>query len=503
MTLSRPSGTLTELLIKHDDEMKTQPNDYMNEEFIKQVITIAKAAFVKGSTISKSITTKMEVGTTHDSVGRNYTKDTFPCLIDADFNGFNANPIKGTGFIACVGPTQSSVEDYIKNVLLNAKYPPKNIIVLGTCLYYTNGTWGDFYDYCIVPTSQNAREYQTASIQVDDHTYDYSLTVSGHQVSFNELFKTKITASHSKKNSKINVTLIPLSDNKTFILSAKNDETKKVPCYEKQPPTREQMWQLFKETCSGLTVVHCSAGIGRTGHLILTFEILKNYFNIFNSDNAGVCANNIMKLLKQIRYNRPCLVNTDEQFTQSIENAISLHSYALEKGYNLQPYIRAATQDTEQEDEVKKLTDPEASPRDAFNKIFAHLAINQHNRQAALVIFKEQLELTTSPIEIQNLLSAAKPYINVHRNSWDSFFHLENTNTWKKMIKLGRTRALAMLPLMIGRDSSETVADFLETACKLSVFSQHRNNSVFFGAFGRTNAQRTIEKMITELRARR
>ena len=54
--------------------------------------------------------------------------------------------------------------------------------------------------------------------------------------------------------------------------------------YTKEPvvEVKELLWQLSQQTSPLL--IHCKAGIGRTGHLILTLELIKHYSEIFASN---------------------------------------------------------------------------------------------------------------------------------------------------------------------------------------------------------------------------
>jgi len=80
-------------------------------------------------------------------------------------------------------------------------------------------------------------------------------------------------------------------------------------------------------------LIHCTAGAGRTGHLILTFELLKYYHEIFSSQDPVIISNKILEIVERIRQNRPALIATTEQFNEAIKNADILYRYALEKKY--------------------------------------------------------------------------------------------------------------------------------------------------------------------------
>ncbi|MCC2666123.1 MAG: hypothetical protein K0S63_39 [Gammaproteobacteria bacterium] len=98
-----------------------------------------------------------------------------------------------------------------------------------------------------------------------------------------------------------------------------------------------------------------------------------------------------------------------------------------------------------------------------------------------------------------NFLEGINSY-NAHANErWDRFFGVRNTKSWRATVKEIRNAALEKLikEWEAIQDANEKIA-FLKNARKMRIFSAHRNNSLFFGAFGRTNAQIWIDALIKQ-----
>jgi hypothetical protein len=89
---------------------------------------------------------------------------------------------------------------------------------------------------------------------------------------------------------------------------------------------------------------------------------------------------------------------------------------------------------------------------------------------------------------------------NAHANKrWDRFFGLDNTKSWRETVKGIRDAALKKLVKEWDDiESYEEKIIFLKNARKMKIFSQHRNNSLFSGAFGRTQAQIKIDILIEQ-----
>jgi hypothetical protein len=130
----------------------------------------------------------------------------------------------------------------------------------------------------------------------------------------------------------------------------------------------------------------------------------------------------------------------------------------------------------------------------------ADLDSGRDDRAEAVATFKRLLnQAKNDPDRIATLIEVAKPYINRHRYwTFDTMFGKNNTNTWSNVLKEARETALETINELTDKKSvSETE---LKTWRKHSLFAEHRNNSFWYGAFGKTNAQVKIDTLINKLR---
>ncbi|MBA3536019.1 MAG: hypothetical protein H0T84_05340 [Tatlockia sp.] len=91
--------------------------------------------------------------------------------------------------------------------------------------------------------------------------------------------------------------------------------------------------------------------------------------------------------------------------------------------------------------------------------------------------------------------------LNTHTNVYiDKFFGIENTTTWRNTLGQLRTKALETLFKEVEKIfSHEDKITFLEQAKTLPLFKEHRNNSFFSGAWGRTASVIQIEEKVEEI----
>lgn len=118
----------------------------------------------------------------------------------------------------------------------------------------------------------------------------------------------------------LNVISIPIVDMKTIDL-----------IHDNHNQLKHLLWKIYKISLKEPVLIHCAAGIGRTGHLVLMLEIIKHYEKIFSSQKPDLIANEIYEVLERIRQNRPALVANKEQFIEAIRNAEIMHHYILEQ----------------------------------------------------------------------------------------------------------------------------------------------------------------------------
>jgi small GTP-binding protein len=150
--------------------------------------------------------------------------------------------------------------------------------------------------------------------------------------------------------------------------------------------------------------------------------------------------------------------------------------------------------------------EPESIIVDDYASKFSHLDTSTNVsqlKQQAQTIFEEELAFAGDNLQkIQDLLTAAKPYLNQHQNHRkDKMFRIHNTNTWQHCVKLARERGLGILTSIATASTEPTETENMLTLWETkSLFASHRGNSFFTGAFGRTKAQKEIEHLHKQVR---
>lgn len=118
----------------------------------------------------------------------------------------------------------------------------------------------------------------------------------------------------------LSVISIPIVDMKTIDLA-----------HDYNGNMKHLIYKIYEISLKEPVLIHCAAGIGRTGHLVLMLEIMKHYEKIFSSQKPELIAKEIYTVLSRIRKNRPALVANKEQFIEAIRNAEIMHHYILKQ----------------------------------------------------------------------------------------------------------------------------------------------------------------------------
>jgi len=325
--LSSLSKSLTELKISSFREVK-------NEELIDQVVAEAEKLFVDGHKKHEELKENIQKNPSIIDKIRPDTKNgCFHQYKDNNFISYDANQIEGTNFIASAGPKPLDVGNFLKSMAFNNHLEIKEIVALGA--YLGSDYYEESQDFCDYMSESNIFFNHSDFIVVDvdkisgqiDRTLlglclPQTIVKSKLTLKLYEGEYTTFTAHELVKIKKMNVTLYPLSDGRPIKLSQMKPG-------QELEQTLEILWQLFQKSLKEYIVVHCAAGLGRTGHLILFLELLKHYDEIFASQDPVIIAKEILKVLERLRKNRPSLVLEISQFSHAIRNTEILHRYDL------------------------------------------------------------------------------------------------------------------------------------------------------------------------------
>ncbi len=300
---------------------------------VSEIIKIAEKEFIPGKKNADIFTEQLkknrelvEISFLNFSGDDWFVKSGHLYKKDDCFPNYDAVRIPGTNFVAGHGPRVDTFKEFIQSTALNPSCPIKQIVALVDCMAYEIHVHQDCFDYCL----------RERLIKSDDHAVSVKrisgkvhTTVSGHQTCPEEIVLSKIMIeSRISDRAEVDVTIFTLNDNsylKFFPETLYREESVKL---------KEKLWQLYQLSLKENIFVHCAAGVGRTGHFILTLEILKHCDEIFAYDDPAKSAEKIHQLLRNMRSVRPALVYTEEQFSKAIENAYYVYDHALRKGYD-------------------------------------------------------------------------------------------------------------------------------------------------------------------------
>lgn len=150
----------------------------------------------------------------------------------------------------------------------------------------------------------------------------------------------------------------------------------------------------------------------------------------------------------------------------------------------------------------------------ALDDICIYTNNDKYDKQAQISILFENKHTQTRLNFFSTDLNRIETHCNTHKNEkWDRFLGKTNTKSWNTTFKTIRTQALVDLKSeLVGLDKKYSASSELAATNKLELlnkcrnsdlFKKHRNNYFFQGAFGRTNAVKEIDRMISEIKLQR
>lgn len=225
---------------------------------------------------------------------------------DPIFPTYNANQIPNTTLAAAEGPsdlnfdhdyTPGWVARFFENTLFNQNFPVQTILAIGEP--GSKQYRGDFSPY-FEPGTQRFETFGQGFYQVNSYSKD-----SGKQ-----LFEIEVqNPSQTRRTAEV--------------IWIKTGDWQPLPTHQQ---ALDSMAYIYERSKTQYVVIHCAAGVGRTGSALLTFLLLQNYASIFDTKILEEAAFKIQQLLTTLRQTRPGFITTQEQLQSAIKCAIDIYT---------------------------------------------------------------------------------------------------------------------------------------------------------------------------------
>lgn len=286
---------LTELIWANDDE----PNDYLaaNDKILEKIST------------SKSPL---------DERAEPYRANDLKQFYDPLFPTYNANSIPDSPFAVAEGPNEIALNHpiapgciarFFENTLFNQAFPIKSILAIGHPGAHEKR--GDFTPYF----SEGTHRF------IQNTSAEYIVQSQAHESLINT-YTLSVTNPKGKQQT-AHVIWLPLAD------------LQPLPTH---PTTIKTLTHAYQVSLQENLLIHCAAGVGRTGAALLSFIILNQRSSIFKNPELESVAPNIRRELMAIRSVRPAFITTKNQLKSAIKCAIYIDNTMKDrKNHNHKP----------------------------------------------------------------------------------------------------------------------------------------------------------------------
>ncbi len=272
-------------------------------------------------------------------------------ISDATFQNYNANMISIGGkrkVIAAAAPRSPGDVATFFDLIVKKDIRQITSVIDSLQGYETKRGHFDSYNYFFYPkgTEVNFGQYK---IKINDVQYERSKTDVEENRTEKQCLDILLTSSsdsmkkmfpHMNRSAKFEITITDQTTGYTHPVKVNFHKTT-----DNTPPvdhtTSQSDLEKFGEehdlSHSELMLIHCAAGIGRTGFTVFLGFLLDEAETIFDIKlTAEESARKIISILRDIRQMRPLLVVTPDQFDEAINTAKKIYIMRLEKHMSLQ-----------------------------------------------------------------------------------------------------------------------------------------------------------------------
>ena len=285
-------------------QQRTPPPRPLYGSLVAQVISEIKQRFIDGITLSNHLSTQLSMPDPETPLVR-VKESRFKSVI---------NTVKQSPYLNSITPKQDSLEDFLADLADEQGHQIDFVISIQQKIACDSDN-KDFNALAQAGLASQVGKFELAFARPESQGADRPFQTQFHlRAGANRQDHEEVTV-HIRKR----FNLIIFQPEHLSLAQDPGDHAKDI------------LWQLVKTPQSILFL--CADGAGLNGQLMLILSIIKDYATIFVSKTASTIADEILKVLRILRINTPCLVLTNEQCYEAIRNAEILRNYMVAKRY--------------------------------------------------------------------------------------------------------------------------------------------------------------------------